>query len=140
MGHSIRYQITHSAELLSLAAFRELVDLACNQHPSINEQTRYDLKLGVDEACTNIILHGYQGMDPGSIILTIEINDRQACISITDFGHPFEPVEVDLPDMETIQSEDDTELGLFFMHQSMDQIDYESSPAGNTLRMQKYFP
>jgi serine/threonine-protein kinase RsbW len=135
---TIHYEITYSAELESLAAFRELVDLACNQEPLIDDQTRYDLKLAVDEACTNIILHGYAGMDPGSIILTIEIEPQAAKIKITDFGHPFEPLEVSLPDLATELGGDPETLGLFFMHQSTDQVDYESSPAGNNLRMVKF--
>jgi serine/threonine-protein kinase RsbW len=138
MQMTIHYQITRSAELESLAAFRELVDLACNQEPLIDDQTRYDLKLAVDEACTNIILHGYAGMDPGSIILAIEIRPQAAQIKITDFGHPFEPVEVTQADLE-VENEQVTEtLGLFFMHQSTDQIEYKSTAAGNILSLVKF--
>ncbi len=66
-----KHQITRAAELESLSAFREFIEAACQQHPGIDKQLRYDLKLAVDEACTNIITHGYAGMDPGSIILAL---------------------------------------------------------------------
>ncbi len=135
---TVRYQITRPAELQSLSAFRELVDQACAHISSIDDQTRYDLKLAVDEACTNIILYGYAGMDPGSIILMIEINKQAVNMSITDFGRPFEPIEVELPDLEALPDEGQEELGIFFIHQSTDQVNYESSSSGNTLQLIKY--
>jgi serine/threonine-protein kinase RsbW len=130
------YQITHSAELESLALFRDLVDLACNQTPGIDEQICYDIKLAVDEACTNIILHGYAGMDPGSIMLFIDINPEAVTITIRDFGHPFEPVEVSIG--QSLQEQEREILGLFLMHQSTDRIDYESTDGVNNLTLLKY--
>ena len=41
------YQITRAAEPESLAAFRDLIQDACEQHPAVDEQTCYDLKLAV---------------------------------------------------------------------------------------------
>lgn len=130
-----KYQMTRSAELETLAVFRGLIDEACSNQPAIDSQTCYDLKLAVDEACTNIIQHGYAGMDPGSIILTIEIDPATACITITDFGHAFEPVEAPAPDFE---SDSIGGMGLFFIHQSTDEIEYESTPTWNQLRLIKY--
>ena len=52
-----------------------------------------ELKLAVDEACSNIITHGYRGMDPGSLILVFWIEVDRILVQITDFGHAFEPVE-----------------------------------------------
>jgi serine/threonine-protein kinase RsbW len=137
---AVRYQITRSAELQSLAGFRALIDQACDQDPAFDDQTRYDLKLAVDEACSNIILHGYAGMDPGSIIVSIEIGRDAARVTITDFGQPFEPVELEPPDRETSPEGILDDLGLFFIHESADFIEYESSPAGNLLHLVKYLP
>ena len=44
---------------------------ACQQ-AGIDNQTSFDLQLALDEACTNVITHGYEGMDPGSISLPLE--------------------------------------------------------------------
>lgn len=129
------YQMTRSAELESLAFFRGLIDEACSSQTVIDSQACYDLKLAVDEACTNIIQHGYAGMDPGSIILTIEIDQNSARVTITDFGHAFEPVEAPAPDLE---SESVGGMGLFFIHQSTDEIEYESTTTGNRLKLIKY--
>jgi anti-sigma regulatory factor (Ser/Thr protein kinase) len=132
-------QICRAAELESLAAFRQLIDDACKQHPEIDVHTCYDLKLAVDEACTNIISHGYSGMNPGSIILTLEFGARQVLVTITDFGHPFEPCEPPAPDAEaSLEGRPTGGFGLFFIYQTMDRIAYEAAEDGNHLTFVKW--
>ena len=114
----IRKQVTLSADLGSLPQFRQVIDQVCDKANIVDAQIRYDLKLAVDEACTNIILYGYSGMNPGSIMLTCEIDEKEARLTITDFGHPFEPVEINLPDPEALPGDGQDELSLFFIHQS----------------------
>jgi anti-sigma regulatory factor (Ser/Thr protein kinase) len=133
-----KYQICRAAELESLSAFRQLIDDACQQHPQIDQQTCYDLKLAVDEACTNIVTHGYSGMNPGSIILSLELGSRQVLVTITDFGHPFEPCEPPAPDVEaSLGGRPTSGFGLFFIYQTMDRIGYEVGEDGNHLTFVK---
>ena len=130
----IRHQITRSAELESLSVFREFIEKGCKQHERINEQICYDLKLAADEACTNIITHGYAGMNPGSIILNFEIEPNTVVVTITDFGHPFEPSEARAPDVEAgLEDRPMGGFGLFFIYQTMDEINYETTADGNRL-------
>ena len=135
---SQRYQITRAAELESLQEFREFITECCSKF-KVPDEIILDLRLAVDEACTNIITHGYQGMDPGSVILSFWIEPDRIMVRITDFGHAFEPVEQPMPDVTAAL--DDQELGgmgLFFIYQTMDNIEYQSSVAGNTLTFTKY--
>jgi anti-sigma regulatory factor (Ser/Thr protein kinase) len=135
---SQRFQITRAAELESLQVFRDFISDCCARH-NIPGGTVIDLKLAVDEACTNIITHGYKGMDPGSIILSFRIEPGRILIQITDFGHVFEPAEAPRPDVEAAL--DDRPLGglgLYLIYQTMDNIDYHSSDDGNTLTFTKY--
>ncbi|HRQ22847.1 MAG TPA: ATP-binding protein, partial [Anaerolineales bacterium] len=98
-----------------------------------------ELKLAVDEACTNIIEHGYKGMDPGSIILSFRIESDRILVQITDFGHVFEPADAPKPDIEAaLEDRPLGGLGLFLIYQTMDNIDYQSSADGNTLTFTKY--
>jgi anti-sigma regulatory factor (Ser/Thr protein kinase) len=132
------HQITRAAELESLAAFRGLIDNACAQHPAVGEQTCYDLKLAVEEACTNIITHGYAGMNPGSIILVLEIDPSRVLVTLTDFGHPFEPYEPPAPDVRAKLEDGITGgFGLFLIYQTMDSIGYEMAEDGNHLTFVK---
>lgn len=134
----ITQQITLSAELESLAAFRNHVKTICQGVSGLDEQAVYDVQLAVDEICTNIITHGYAGMDPGSIILHVEVGTESLVVTITDFGHAFEPVEPPAPDPNaSLEEREIGGLGLFFVHSSVDDIEYESSPTGNTTRLIK---
>jgi len=135
---SQRFQITRAAELESLQVFREFISDCCAQH-KIEGDTVLELKLAVDEACTNIIQHGYKGMDPGSIILSFRIEPGRILVQITDFGHVFEPASAPQPDVEAaVEGRALGGLGLYLIYQTMDNIDYQSSEDGNTLTFTKF--
>lgn len=132
------YQITRVAELETLSEFRMLIKQAAQEANSrgiaIDQQTIYDLQLAVDEAATNICTHGYAGMDAGSIILDLAIDERQAQIVITDFGHSFEPASAPTPDVEAaLEDRPVGGFGLFFIYESMDEVNYEANACGNRL-------
>ena len=135
---SRRYQITHAAELESLQKFRDFITACCSDH-DVPSDTVLELKLAVDEACTNVIEHGYKGMDPGSIILSFRIEPERILVQITDFGHVFEPDSAPKPDIEAaLEDREIGGLGLFLIYQTMDNIDYEASEDGNILTFTKY--
>ena len=132
-----KLQITLAAELASLAAFRALIDEACLA-AGVDDETCYDIKLAVDEVCTNIVEHGYAGLEPGSIILSIQYGVRQIVVRLTDFGHTFEPSEPPTPDVEAaFESGTLGGFGLYFIYRSMDVVTYDSTSGGNTLTMIK---
>ena len=136
---SQRFQITRAAELESLSIFRDFITECCAQN-NISDNTVLELKLAVDEACTNIIEHGYKGIDPGSIILSFRIESERILVQITDFGHIFEPEETQKPDLEAaLEDRELGGLGLYLIYQTMDNIDYQSSTEGNTLTFTKLF-
>ncbi len=132
------YQVTRAAELQSLPVFRQFIDSFCDRHEEIDDAARYDLKLAVDEACTNIISYGYAGIDPGSIVLSIKYEANQVLITITDFGHPFEPAEPPKPDLNAkLEDRQVGGFGLFFIYETMDLVDYDSSGGCNCLFLLK---
>lgn len=132
----IRQQITLAAELDSLAVFRGFIDDACRS-AEVEDQACYDIKLAVDEACTNIIQHGYAGMEPGSIVLSVQSGPRQFVVRLTDFGHPFEPCEPPAPDAATLRQGDTGGFGLLFIYRSMDSVSYDAVAGCNTMTMVK---
>jgi serine/threonine-protein kinase RsbW len=136
-----RYRIARAAELEALTAFRGLIDKACGEQPAVDQQTCYDLKLAVEEACSNVITHGYAGMNPGSVILELEFDRERVVVTLTDFGHPFEPYEPAAPDVEASLADDLSHgFGLYFIYQTMDQIEYETAEDGNHLTFVKRLP
>ena len=133
------HRITRAAYLESLQDFREFIKEHCAGMPGVTDEVLYDVQLAVDEACTNIITHGYADMDPGSIILDLEIDLDTLILSLTDFGRSFEPGNVPVPDVDvSIEERDLGGFGLFFIHQSMDEVDYRVTEDGNTMILTKH--
>lgn len=131
------YRTTRAAELDSLAQFRDFVDEVCQAH-GIGEDDAYDLKLAVDEACTNVVQHGYADMNPGSIMLDMLVREDEVEVRLTDFGHPFEPSSAPKPDISLpLDERQPGGFGLFFIYETMDDVDYVSNEEGNTLILRK---
>jgi len=134
------HRITRAAHLESLTDFREFLKEHCAGLPGVTDEVLYDVQLAVDEACTNIISHGYADLDPGSIILDLEVEPVQLIITLTDFGHSFEPSSTPIPDVEApIEERELGGFGLFFIQQSVDEMDYLVTEDGNQMRLIKYF-
>jgi anti-sigma regulatory factor (Ser/Thr protein kinase) len=127
---SNRRQITLSADLDSLPRFGKFIGDGC-QEAGVDDRTCYDIKLAVDEACTNIIQHGYAGMEPGSIVLSLQYGPRQVVVHLTDFGRSFEPCEP--PEVGSTTSG----FGLLFIYRSMDSVSYDACGGCNTMTMVK---
>jgi serine/threonine-protein kinase RsbW len=131
-----KHQLALSAELDALTAFQAFIDEACLE-AGLDNEASYDIKLAVDEACMNILQHGYEGMDPGTIIVSFQYGIQQVVVHITDFGHPFEPSEPPEPDYEAVLDGLSGGYGLYFIHRSVDSISYEATESGNTLTLIK---
>jgi anti-sigma regulatory factor (Ser/Thr protein kinase) len=133
------HRITRAAYLESLRDFREFIKEHCAGLPGVTDEVLYDMQLAVDEACTNIITHGYADMDPGSVILDLEITPDKLTLSLTDFGHSFEPSHTLVPDVDaSIEERELGGFGLFFINQSMNEVDYRVTEDGNRMILTKY--
>ncbi len=133
------FRITRAAYLESLDDFREFLREHCAALTGMDANRLYDVQLAVDEACTNIITHGYAGMDPGSIILDLEIDPGKVTVSLTDFGHSFEPDNRAVPDLNApTEVRELGGFGLFFIRQSVDGMEYRVTEDGNTMILTKY--
>ena len=136
---AITHRITRAAYLESLNEFREFLKEHCAGLPGVSDEVLYDVQLAVDEACTNIIAHGYSGLDPGSIILDLEIEPDKLIVTLTDFGHAFEPSSAPVPDVDApIEERELGGFGLFFIQQSMDDMDYQVTEDGNKMILTKH--
>ena len=129
--------LTRAAEYETLGVFRDAIAQMCARQ-RIDAQTTYDLQLAMDEACTNIVEHGYKGMNPGSLMFELDIDASQVVMRITDFGRPFEPYEPAMPSAQTVlESNKLGGFGLIFIYKVMDGVDYKTTEEGNTLILTK---
>src|SRR5688572_22699466 len=102
-------RLTRAAYLESLSDFREFIKKQFAGISGVTNEILYDVQLAVDEACSNIISHGYADLDPGSIILDLEVHPDKLVVTLTDFGHSFEPSSAPVPDVNAPM--EDRELG-----------------------------
>jgi serine/threonine-protein kinase RsbW len=98
----------------------------------------YSIEMAVDEACSNIIEHGYGGEDKGKINCTCSVSSQALTITLQDTGKSFDPSTVDEPNLsENLEERQAHGLGLFFIRQWMDDVQFESNGMQNTLTMTK---
>jgi serine/threonine-protein kinase RsbW len=57
----------------------------------IGEQALADIKLAVTEACTNVVIHAYDGGDGGPLEVATCIDDRTLIVTIRDSGRGIVP-------------------------------------------------
>ncbi len=105
----------------------------------MDDSETYAVELAVDEACTNIIEHAYQGENRGEIECTCESNDACLTVVLRDHGKPFDPSTVRAPDLDAnIDDRAVGGLGVFLMKQLMDEVLFEPlGESGNVLTMVK---
>jgi serine/threonine-protein kinase RsbW len=126
-----------SADLSQVPAIREFVASA-GRELGLSESVIWDLKLAVDEACTNVIRHAYRGQG-GELEVAVERVECGIRVVIHDWGAPFDPQAIPVPNLTLpLEQRPLGGLGLFFMRQVMDRVEYRfDQKHGNTLTMIK---
>ena len=134
-------RISLPARVESLKDIRKFLKDACSLHPRLTGAVLYDIQLAVDEACTNIITHGYAGLVPGSILLDVEPSEDRVVVRITDFGRAFEPSQAKAPAVNVpLQERKPGGFGIYFIYQSMDEVRYDVVHDRNVMTLTKYLP
>lgn len=126
-----------AAELENLGTIRRFVQQAAEALES-DPAAIPDVLLAVDEATTNIIIHGYRGR-PGLIELEVSRADDALVIRLHDHAAPFDPTEVPPPDLTLpLDQRPVGGMGIYLMQQLMDEVTYHTTPqGGNWLTMLK---
>lgn len=97
------------------------------------------LTISVDEACTNIIKHGYRNIQSGSITMNVQIKNNRLVVELIDHGISFDPNQVNDPNLsQYVQSGKKGGLGIFIMKKFLDDIQYITSEKANILRLVKF--
>jgi serine phosphatase RsbU (regulator of sigma subunit)/anti-sigma regulatory factor (Ser/Thr protein kinase)/transposase len=132
-----RFHLRVPGEERHLAEIRDFVQEA-GEKLLIPNKVLANTKLAVDEACTNVVKHGYKGGGAGDIDVTIVGNGREFSIEIRDTGTNFDLRSVRSPDLKMyVETRRKGGLGVFLMNQLMDEVRYSGSGGRNTLTMSK---
>lgn len=101
----------------------------------------YALNLCLDEVLTNIISYGLDNkLEDPTIQLDLSFNNNQVIAKISDPGIPFNPLKTAPPAPDTHSSIEDRNiggLGVYFLEQYMDNVEYNRSDNHNILTLIK---
>lgn len=133
--------MTRAAVSLTLPATLEhLEDLTgmVSEHleaHGVSERDLFEVDLAVDEACTNVIKYAY-GPEGGSVQLECLVTDSEVKVCITDSGRPFNPLEVEIPDLTAgLEDRPIGGLGVHLIRSLMTEVEYEYRDHRNVLCM-----
>lgn len=95
-----------------------------------------DLCVAVDEAVTNIIMHGYGGQ--GEVSLDLEIAGDDLVIRLSDEAPPFDPTARVVEEIQPLNERvKPGGFGVFLINKAMDEVLYERRNDRNELVMIK---
>lgn len=123
----LKFSIRITAELIHLAVIRAFVRESV---PPIDAPILDDLLLAVNEAVTNIIVHGYRGK-AGEIELSMEVMDDALVLRLRDQAPLFNPTTVASPNLAIpIEQRQLGGMGIHLMRSAVDDLIYQVTPTG----------
>ncbi|MCU0496931.1 MAG: ATP-binding protein [Anaerolineae bacterium] len=143
--------MTNTIYRLTIPASLDAIEEACHFVGQAAEQEGmgadgvYHCALSVEEVCTNIIEHGYEG-DPNHDIeiacyVIINGGERFFSITISDDAPAFNPLSIPDPDPATpLWEREGGGWGIFFVKKYMDRIAYAHHHHRNHFTFDKALP
>lgn len=130
--------IRFAAKFEFLDEMREFVGTVARES-GFGEKDIYNIQLATDEAASNIIEHAYEGVTDGALNLSCGMDERGLVVTLVDYGLPFDPSEVPMPDLQAdLADRKIGGLGIFLMRKLMDEVHYHSNAdKSNVLTMIK---
>jgi serine/threonine-protein kinase RsbW len=135
-------KICVSSSTAELHRIREFIESIASQF-GFKEQDIYNVILAVDEACSNLIRHGYKHDDSKQLCVTISWDDETGKLSVevSDEAATFDPRQIPSPNMEEYFAKPRRGgLGIHIIRTLMDSVEYipaETPLQKNILRMAK---
>ena len=122
-----------------LARCLSLAETVCQQL-GLADDDMQAVRLSVEEACVNVVSHGYKDREPGLLGLAFHVvNPHTLQAHIQDQAPPFHPDQAPVPDL--LADVDDRPiggLGWMLIRQMMPPVDYISDANGNTLVLERH--
>ena len=133
-------EIAIANELQEIAVAAEKIDAFCEER-EISPEIAYAVNLSIDEILTNTISYGYGDDEPHRIEIVVRRESDSLVVVILDDGAPFDLSATPEADVEaSLEERDVGGLGLFFVHQMMDEVEYERVEGRNIVTLTKSVP
>ena len=136
MGDAGEFRASSLADLERLVAF---VERHC-ELAGADADSRFALRLAVEEAFINIMQHGY-GAGGGPVTVSLRADGQRITLTLRDQARPFDPTSVPAPDLGADwQQRAVGGLGLHLVQSMMNEVRYESDAGReNVLTLVKDF-
>ncbi len=131
------FKLDIEASLENLDVIRAFIDQA-GKRLGVDKNSLADLRLVVDEAVTNIVLHGYKGRG-GALEIQMEPDGENIIIRIRDQAQWFDVESVSKPQLDTqLADRPFGGMGLFLIQKMTDENVFRNLPGGgNELELVK---
>ena len=131
------FDLSVKASLDNLQKIRQYIDQA-GKSLGVSESALGDLRLVVDEAVTNVIIHGYGDAD-GSVELHMEADGDAVIIRIRDQAKTFDASHINAPQLDTaLKDRPFGGMGIFLIKKMTDEAEFLPLPGGgNEIRLVK---
>ena len=131
------FNLSVEADLENLREVRSFIKKS-GQTLGVDEEVLGDLGLVVDEAVTNVILHGYEGKE-GTVEVQVKRDEDALVIYIRDQARIFTASEVETPHLEESLAEREYGgMGVYLIRKLTDEHEFRPLPGqGNELRLVK---
>ena len=130
------HSCTIDADIHAIPAVSLALDKTMHSYGFSDEEI-LDTQLAVEEAITNVIVHGY-AKNPGKIQIIFRTSGNHAEILIEDTAPPFNPLLIPEPSItENVEDRKIGGLGIFLIRQVIDEISYRYENGKNILVLVK---
>jgi phosphoserine phosphatase RsbU/P len=121
------------------AAFAEFADAHAVPAP-----IRRSVSVALDELLNNTIAYGFAGRSGGGgggggvVSIEVELRPDRLCVTLTDNGKPFNPLEMSAPDTAlSVQERQIGGLGIHLARRMMDEVAYHRRADRNVVTLAK---
>jgi serine/threonine-protein kinase RsbW len=134
------FAVTMPPKLEEIARLAEAIEGWCLE-AGVPYKTAFEINLMLDELITNTVSYGFSDGREGKIWVRIEhTGPSQLQITLTDNAPAFNPIDAHDPDVEAdIEHRRIGGLGIYFVKQLSERIEYQALGEGNELRLWKRF-
>ncbi len=140
MAEEFKAELTIQSSIEHLEKIRGFVSQAAEAF-GFEECEGYKIVLAVDEACSNIIRHGYDQNPNGQLHIVIQTSDNRFTVTLNDHGKSYDILTHPLPDMEAyLAAKKSGGLGIKLIRSLVDEIEYKQSNGENQLVLTKRLP
>lgn len=105
---------------------------------SLSDKSVFDINLVLEEVVNNIISYAYKDKNEHHITTHLELEGQELMLKVEDDGIPFNPLGVREPDIDKpLEEREPGGLGLFFVRNLTDELEYKREKDKNILIMKK---